>query len=140
VLEPLDRCYEKLGRAEAWKTFLEDVTSRHDGAAARIAMARLLMRQGQEQAAIDYLSRELQAHPSWIGFRQLLEISRSQLSGSLDSSMNQLRDALQRVIQASPRYQCVHCGFSVRSLYWQCPGCRQWNSVSPLKDVIVKAA
>jgi lipopolysaccharide biosynthesis regulator YciM len=140
ILEPLERCYERGGRADAWQTFLEETAQRHDGAAVRIAMARLLMKQGKEQAAIDYLSRELQTRPSWVGFHHLLEISQSQMTGSLDSSMAQLRVALQRVIQASPRYQCAHCGFSGRTLYWQCPGCRQWNSVIPLADVIVKAA
>ncbi|MGD9729872.1 MAG: hypothetical protein AB7V39_26315 [Nitrospiraceae bacterium] len=28
-------------------------------------------------------------------------------------------------------YHCSNCGFRGKSLRWQCPGCRQWNTVKP---------
>ncbi|HFD80940.1 MAG TPA: lipopolysaccharide assembly protein LapB [Gammaproteobacteria bacterium] len=33
------------------------------------------------------------------------------------------------------RYRCEQCGFSSRRLFWQCPGCKCWSSVKPLKTV-----
>lgn len=30
------------------------------------------------------------------------------------------------------RFRCEECGFSSTKLFWQCPGCRTWNSVKPL--------
>ncbi|MGH8263972.1 MAG: hypothetical protein ACRET4_10875, partial [Steroidobacteraceae bacterium] len=30
------------------------------------------------------------------------------------------------------RYQCANCGFSSQALFWQCPGCREWDSMKPI--------
>jgi lipopolysaccharide assembly protein B len=137
VIEPLSRCYERLSRQQALSEFLQEIAVRYDGPAPRIAMARLLARQGKTARALEYLAGALQANPSWIGLDQLLQLA-PPASDSLQPSLDSLRAALKRVTDASPRYQCSHCGFHARTLYWQCPGCRQWNSVTPLKDVIPK--
>ena len=34
--------------------------------------------------------------------------------------------------EAAGRYQCGECGFRSVSWYWQCPGCRSWESQHPL--------
>jgi lipopolysaccharide biosynthesis regulator YciM len=140
VLEPLQRCYERLGQADAWQAFLEDVTSAQGGVAARIAMSRLLVKQGRTQDAVDYLARYLQSTPSWLGFSQLLELANPLSGAGMDAFVERLRLSLRQLIQTGPRYKCGHCGFSTRTLYWQCPGCRQWNSITPLKDVMVQPA
>jgi lipopolysaccharide assembly protein B len=137
VLEPLARCFEHLAKPAALQEFLDEVSVLYDGPAPRIAMARLLARQGQLEQAIEYLATVLNAKPNWMGLDQLLQMA-PPATGTLQSSLEGLRKALKRVTDASPRYQCSHCGFHARSLYWLCPGCRQWNSVTPLKDVIPK--
>lgn len=137
VLEPLARCFEKLAKPTALQGFLEEVSALYDGPAPRIAMARLLAKQGQVDQAIAYLAAVLNGKPNWMGLDQLLQMA-PPATGALQSSLEGLRNALKRVTDASPRYQCSHCGFHARSLYWLCPGCRQWNSVTPLKDVIPK--
>jgi lipopolysaccharide biosynthesis regulator YciM len=139
VIAPLARCYERLSRPGAMREFLEQVTARHDGPAPRIAMARMLAAQGQTGQAVEYLAQALHAHPSWLGLEALLQLAPA-VSDPLQPSLDSLRTALKHVTEASPRYQCSHCGFHARTLYWQCPGCRQWNSVIPLKDVIPKIA
>jgi lipopolysaccharide biosynthesis regulator YciM len=113
------------------------VATRYEGSAPHMALAQLLVSQGDPQQAREYLASALQANPSWIGLDQLLQLNPS-ASDPLQPPLDSLKAALKRVTDASPRYQCGHCGFHARSLYWQCPGCRQWNSLSPLKDVIPK--
>jgi len=34
-----------------------------------------------------------------------------------------------------PVYQCTHCGFNGRTLHWQCPSCKHWNTVKPIQGV-----
>lgn len=135
VIEALSRCHERLGRPGALMEYLREIARRHDGPAPRIAITQQLVRQGETQQALDYLAGELQASPSWIGLGQLLQLAPA-TQDPLQPSLDSLRAALKRVTDASPRYQCSHCGFHARTLYWQCPGCRQWNSVLPLRDVI----
>ncbi len=48
-----------------------------------------------------------------------------------DSTLIEQR--LQQLIDSQARYCCEKCGFSSKRLFWQCPGCRCWNSVKPIQ-------
>lgn len=135
VLEPLERCFSARDDLQGYRAFLEDLIRDYEGVAPQIAIARLLQRQGDYDAAITHLSDYLQRQPNWIGFYHLLDLtwsdSRTGLSGPLDS----LRESLSNIIARQPLYHCGHCGFSGRYLHWQCPSCQQWNTIAPLRDI-----
>jgi hypothetical protein len=33
----------------------------------------------------------------------------------------------------NPSYRCTRCGFGARSHHWQCPSCKEWGTVKPLR-------
>ncbi len=136
ILEPLERCYEALQDHAQWRKELEDMTQYFDGAAPHIALARALIQAGQEHAAIDYLSGFLQNQPSWTGFYHLLDMARSASAEGLSSPLEGVRSTLQHMIEVSGRYHCSSCGFEGRTLHWQCPRCKHWNTIAPLKDIV----
>ncbi len=39
---------------------------------------------------------------------------------------------LRRLAARTPRYRCANCGFSSIDHFWQCPGCKFWDSQRPL--------
>jgi len=39
---------------------------------------------------------------------------------------------LRRLAARTPRYRCANCGFSSIEHFWQCPGCKTWDSQRPL--------
>jgi lipopolysaccharide biosynthesis regulator YciM len=39
---------------------------------------------------------------------------------------------LRRLAVTTPRYRCMTCGFSSIDHFWQCPGCKSWDSQRPL--------
>jgi lipopolysaccharide biosynthesis regulator YciM len=39
---------------------------------------------------------------------------------------------LRRLAGRTPRYRCANCGFSSIDHFWQCPGCKAWDSQRPL--------
>jgi lipopolysaccharide biosynthesis regulator YciM len=39
---------------------------------------------------------------------------------------------LRRLAATTPRYRCSSCGFSSINHFWQCPGCKSWDSQRPL--------
>jgi len=52
---------------------------------------------------------------------------------SLDSrAVRELATVLRRLAAATPRYRCAECGFSSTAHFWQCPGCKTWDSQRPL--------
>ncbi len=136
ILEPLERCYIALDDQAGWHKQLGQLLQQFDGASARVAMARMLVREGEINEAVEYLAEYLQQHPSWLGFHHLLELSQDNISATLSAPLEGLRTALQQMIAASPNYHCGNCGFDGPSLHWQCLSCKSWNSLSPVKDVL----
>jgi lipopolysaccharide biosynthesis regulator YciM len=53
--------------------------------------------------------------------------------GSLDGrAVADIAAVLRRLAARTPRYRCGNCGFSSIDHFWQCPGCKTWDSQRPL--------
>lgn len=137
ILEPLERCYAARQDLEGWRHFLESLIERFDGIAPCIAMARLLVREGREPAAIEYLSAALKRRPNWLGFHTLLGLVYPQPQTEPTGALEGLKASLKRMIDVSSRYRCGNCGFDGRNLHWQCPRCKHWSTLAPLPDLVM---
>jgi lipopolysaccharide biosynthesis regulator YciM len=52
---------------------------------------------------------------------------------ALDSrAVRDVASVLRRLAAATSRYRCANCGFSSIDHFWQCPGCKSWDSQRPL--------
>jgi len=47
-------------------------------------------------------------------------------------AVREVATVLRRLAAATPRYRCSSCGFSSINHFWQCPGCKGWDSQRPL--------
>jgi lipopolysaccharide biosynthesis regulator YciM len=53
--------------------------------------------------------------------------------GTLDArAVAEIAAVLRRLAARTPRYRCANCGFSSIDHFWQCPGCKTWDSQRPL--------
>lgn len=53
--------------------------------------------------------------------------------GALDArAVREVASVLRRLAARTPRYRCANCGFSSIDHFWQCPGCKSWDSQRPL--------
>jgi lipopolysaccharide biosynthesis regulator YciM len=53
--------------------------------------------------------------------------------GALDGgAVAAIAASLRRLAASTPRYRCAVCGFSSVAHYWQCPGCKTWDSQRPV--------
>ncbi len=46
-------------------------------------------------------------------------------------ALQRIREGLGKVVSQGHRYRCRECGYISSELLWQCPSCRNWESVSP---------
>ncbi len=137
VIEPLGRCFETTGDAEGYLHFLKDAKDISPSSLPFIAEARLLAEEGMDP--LDHLAQGLQARPSRAVLAEFLEVLEKQpnvIAVGLDKPAAGLRTALRRLMESAPRYQCSHCGFSPRQMFWQCPQCKQWGSTAPVDEVL----
>lgn len=135
VIEPIRRCYAGLDELRSYGLYLRELMQDTDAVQPHVAYARLLHECGRTDEAIAHLSAYLQKQDNWIGFHQLLHLTREHTRGGLTGPLDSLHKSLDRMIEHRATYHCSHCGFAGRYLHWQCPGCRQWNSMAPVCDL-----
>lgn len=48
-----------------------------------------------------------------------------------DDTLRRIARLIGRVLARGPRYRCAECGFAGQTWFWQCPGCKSWDSLKP---------
>jgi lipopolysaccharide biosynthesis regulator YciM len=48
-----------------------------------------------------------------------------------DDTLRRIARLLGRVLGRGARYRCRECGFASQAWFWQCPGCKSWDSLRP---------
>ncbi|HET7921502.1 MAG TPA: lipopolysaccharide assembly protein LapB [Gammaproteobacteria bacterium] len=118
---------------------LRELREREPEAVAHIALAAILDPALNDPVArecmVDYLSHES-------GLRGLYDLYAGLAGhdGKALADIEPLRAAARKLLQNGPRYRCEECGFQGRTLYWQCPSCKTWNSTTPFHEISFAAA
>ncbi len=135
VLPLLRACHERMGDMDGLVAYLRQVLQRYPGISPVLMLARLLRRQESPRAAAEFIAGELARRPSVRGLRQLMELSREAAGGECGMLYDEITAILDKLLEGKPVYKCVHCGFSGRTLHWQCPSCKKWSTVKPIHSL-----
>ena len=136
--ESIDRlyaCYRAGAGPADLEPYLEDLTQRHRGATATLALADLKQTTAGPRAAIEFVASELRQHMSVRGIDRLLELELEQARGEQAARLSIIKDLTGELVSSRPVYRCAHCGFPARALHWKCPSCKHWNSVKPIQGL-----
>ena len=115
--------------------YLHDVVSKHGGITPMLMLAKLISEQQGENKAIKYITKELRKRPTVRGVDHLIEYALARAQGDTRESLITIKDLTGKLLEDRPIYKCVHCGFDAKSLHWQCPSCKNWNTVKPVHGV-----
>lgn len=136
ILEMLETCYQQLDRPAEWAGFLKRCVEENAGATAELMLARIIEQHEGADAAQEYVTRQLQRHPTMRVFYQLMDYHLHDAEeGRARDSLLVLRDMVGEQMRSKPRYRCEKCGFTAFTLYWHCPSCRTWSSVKPIRGL-----
>ena len=135
VIDRIQRCFDKLDRREAARGYLERVLDRYGGMTVMLALAEMIREEGGNTSAIHFMLEALAKRPTVRGFDRLLDFASKSLSADVPDHLEVMKGLLAQLMNDRPVYQCRHCGFAARSLHWQCPGCKHWNTVRPVRGV-----
>ncbi len=122
--------YRVLGETAELEEFLRtNAESINDAQLAIAYVDALESRQGREPAE-RFLTDWIRRNPSLHSLHRLILLK---LRGSArDTHLKDFQlveKMIGRAIEADTKYECQRCGFTVRNLHWQCPGCRSWNTI-----------
>jgi lipopolysaccharide biosynthesis regulator YciM len=130
ALPLLQNCYDRMGNMDAFKEWLQQLLVRHPHmTSARIMLTKIIQQQQGKQAAQQFLYRQLHQHPSVEGLHHLIILGEENHQVLIPL----IKDVTTALIHKGDRYTCKNCGFSGRTLHWQCPGCSRWTTIRPIE-------
>ncbi|HIB6170988.1 TPA: lipopolysaccharide assembly protein LapB [Klebsiella variicola subsp. variicola] len=136
TLEMLQTCYQQLGKAEEWEVFLCRCVDENTGATAELMLAQILEQREGVEAAQNYVTRQLERHPTMRVFHKLMDYHLNEAEeGRAKESLGVLRNMVGEQVRSKPRYRCQKCGFTAHTLYWHCPSCRSWATIKPIRGL-----
>ena len=131
----LVECYQRLGRMDELTSYLELLMSQQQTASAVLVLSEQIHKQQGETEAIRFISESARKHPSIKLLDKLIELDINQTAEPLRDKLAILKEVTGKLLANKPTYQCHLCGFSSKQLYWQCPGCRTWDSLKPIQGI-----
>lgn len=135
VVLPLLECYRSLDKLDEFMEYLRKIIDKHGGITPLLMLTELITEQQDEGEAVKYISAELRKRPTVKGVDRLIEYALSRAEGEARESLSMIKDLTAKLLEKHAMYKCVRCGFDAKSLHWQCPSCKGWNSVKPVHGV-----
>ncbi len=132
VLEKIRNCFHALKDDKGYRQFLKSTLSQGGSTSVALAYAELLRDEDGDRSAAEFIAQQLERYPSLKGLLRLIELHLEHAQSSARPSLEILYRIISRSFATKPIYRCGHCGFSGKTLFWQCPSCKHWGAVKPI--------
>lgn len=100
-----------------------------------LALADLIRQQQGEAEATVFVVNHMRGHPSIRGMERLIDLKLQSSEGQAREDLLVLKDLTDKLLESKPVYCCSQCGYSGKTLSWQCPSCKQWNTTKPIHGI-----
>lgn len=128
-------CCEKINSMGEFESYLRLNLGVAASTSVIIALADLIKQEKGVYAAGSFITEELKRRPSIKGFNSLIDLHIEYGSDSAKDSLSVLRGLTGQLEISKPIYRCNSCGFSGRTLAWQCPSCKNWGATKPIQGL-----
>jgi len=133
VVEPLFENYTKIGKLPEMLDYLKGVLGKQTAIQPVLSFVNHLCQQEGDARARVFLTDYLLRHPSLRGLAHLIDLQLGKNGGSGHNGLDDIKSVIDKLLENNPLYCCNHCGFSGKTLHWQCPSCKCWNCVKPVQ-------
>ena len=134
VLEPLAECYEQIHNLMEYEKLLINTLPEEPDVSVVISLSGLVKKRSGDEAAISFLNDYLVRKPSLTGLVELLKLQIPKTDAAMSTNLNLLQQMINKLVNKKATYQCHHCGYQARSLYWLCPSCQKWDKIKPILE------
>ena len=132
VVEPLQISYLALNQKKDFIHYLTNIIKKHGECVPIQPLIQFIKEQDGDLSALQFLSKRLTTHPSLQGIDSFINLTLAHPNNECKQDLNLLQQSILQLLKKRPDYQCESCGFSGKTLHWQCPRCKQWNTIQPL--------
>ncbi len=125
-------CYKQLEKPDEFKDYLRTMVNKHGGITPTIMLTELIAEEEGDAEAMKFITTELKKRPTVRGVDRLIQYALIPAQGKAKDDLMTIKDLIGKLLEDRPIYKCNHCGFDAKSLHWQCPSCKNWNTVKPI--------
>lgn len=132
----LEGAYSKMENLKPVEEFLKECTKLYSDPFTHMALSRYLFNEKDYDGALRELKEALKADPRFWEARKFM--------GEILLALQMKEDALGAYEDLIPhldvpylKFQCTNCGFKPPELQWQCPQCKQWDTIDFMESVQV---
>ena len=123
---------ESLGKPVLYIDFLNRALAASADERLQLLLVDYLSSQGRAQEAESHLLAWVDQNASLPGLHRLLEIRTGEDSTTVSTQDYRLVQRVTgKLLADRTGYECRFCGFQGKSLHWQCPGCKHWDTTTP---------
>lgn len=133
----LAACYEALNEEEKFVEYLKELLEEHPHVSVMSSLSERIRRWSGDKEAANFVGDYVRRYPSVSGLNLFIKLYISSTEGRTREDLLILQGLMQKLLADKPDYRCVSCGFSGKTLHWQCPGCKQWSSTKPVHVLAV---
>ena len=134
IILPLARCYESLNNPEGMIRYFDEDLQKHLTTPTALAFAEWLHKSKGEGEAMRFVVQHLRKNPSLRGLGRLIQFSIVRAEGTAEQDLILFQELIEKMLVNKPLYRCQACGFSGRTLQWQCPSCKRWDVIKPIHE------
>lgn len=122
-IDPLRAVCDVLACRDRLVSLISDLLDVRDDPQLRTLLAEEYLCGGNEAAALDILVKGLDQKPTSALLQKTLELMSEQVR------CPEVVEAARKLSVKQSTYLCGVCGFHGPSFYWQCPGCKNWDTL-----------
>ncbi|MGX5173790.1 lipopolysaccharide assembly protein LapB [Aliikangiella sp. IMCC44653] len=131
----IEICFKHLNDPKGFAIFLQNAIEQGAGISCILAYSEQIKLAKGDRAAAEYIAMQMATHPSLKGLLSLIELHLVHASESAKPSLQMLHQVVNKLLDNKPVYHCGSCGFDAKTLFWQCPSCKNWGSVKPIQGI-----
>ena len=125
------KSYLQLNRSDEFVNYVAQHIKNNPRSSYVLAMVDCIYHDRGAAEAIRYLAEQMPNRLSLNALGKMLNLYLDHPDIELPIQWSVLKEFLEKLLVNSSSYRCFHCGFSGKTLYWQCPSCRRWGTVKP---------
>jgi len=132
LLQQCKASIEDVALAEILTRWLEHTQS----STVALALAEVIQSKQGVCDAEAFILRHIKRNPTMKGFHRLMSYQIDAMhDDKAAESIVLLRTLVEKQMATKPVYRCEHCGFASKIIFWHCPSCKQWGSISPIQGL-----
>jgi lipopolysaccharide assembly protein B len=135
VMESLKYCYQEINTLDDLVRYSKNALKEQADINLFLFLTHLIKSLQGSMQAMQFLIENVQRYPSLRVLSVLIDLQLAQMTEApFKSHLILLQTVVENLIENKPVFRCQHCGFSAKTMYWQCPGCREWEMVRPIQN------